>query len=75
MGITVSKTNNDPSNLDKSDHEVDFISGATITCDGVTDMIKERINHYVPYFNSIKESSNSLALSMQEISKTEIKLN
>ena len=75
MGITVSKTNNDPSNLDKSDHEVDFISGATITCDGVTDMIKERISHYVPYFNSIKESSNSLALSMQEISKTEIKLN
>jgi Na+-transporting NADH:ubiquinone oxidoreductase subunit C len=75
MGITVSKTNNDPSNLDKSDHEVDFISGATITCDGVTDMIKERINHYVPYFKSIKESSNSLAFSMQEISKTEIKLN
>ncbi|MBL6648635.1 MAG: NADH:ubiquinone reductase (Na(+)-transporting) subunit C [Flavobacteriaceae bacterium] len=75
MGIKVSKTNNDPSNLDKSDHEVDFISGATITCDGVTDMIKERINHYVPYFKSIKESSNSLALSIQEISKNEIKLN
>ena len=27
-GITVSKTNNDPSNLDKTDHEVDAISGA-----------------------------------------------
>ena len=47
-GITVSKTNNDPSNLDKTDHEVDAISGATITGDGVTDMIKERITHYVP---------------------------
>jgi len=34
MGIMVSKTNNDPSNLDKNDHEVDAISGATITGDG-----------------------------------------
>lgn len=60
MGVTVSKTNNDPSNLDKNDHEVDAISGATITGDGVTDMIKERITHYVPYFDFIK-SSNSIA--------------
>jgi Na+-transporting NADH:ubiquinone oxidoreductase subunit C len=60
MGVTVSKTNNDPSNLDKNDHEIDAISGATITGDGVTDMIKERITHYVPYFDFIK-SSNSIA--------------
>ena len=31
MGINVSKTNNDPTGLDKDDHEVDAISGATIT--------------------------------------------
>ena len=67
MGIKVSKTNNDPSNLDKSDHEVDFISGATITCDGVTDMISERMNHYIPYFKSIKESETAIAFSMSNI--------
>lgn len=61
MGIMVSKTNNDPSNLDKNDHEVDAISGATITGDGVSDMIKERIQHYVPFFNSLK--SKQLALN------------
>ena len=37
-----------------NDHEVDAISGATITGDGVSDMIKERIQHYVPFFNSLK---------------------
>ena len=42
VGINVSKTNNDPKDLDKDDHEVDAISGATITGDGVTDMIIER---------------------------------
>jgi Na+-transporting NADH:ubiquinone oxidoreductase subunit C len=60
MGITVSKTNNDPSNLDKNDHEVDAISGATITGDGVSDMIKERIQHYTPYFNSLKPKQLAL---------------
>jgi Na+-transporting NADH:ubiquinone oxidoreductase subunit C len=48
----VSKTNNDPKDLDKEDHEVDAISGATITGDGVTDMIKERLQHYLPYLKS-----------------------
>ncbi|MAC40922.1 MAG: NADH:ubiquinone reductase (Na(+)-transporting) subunit C [Pelagibacterales bacterium] len=69
-GITVSKTNNDPSNLDKTDHEVDAISGATITGDGVTDMIKERITHYVPYFEFIK-SSNIIA----SVSNNKLNLN
>lgn len=31
-------------------HEVDAISGATITGDGVSDMISERLGHYLPYF-------------------------
>ena len=44
VGINVSKTNNDPKDLDKDDHEVDAISGATITGDGVTDMITERLH-------------------------------
>jgi len=61
IGIKVSKTNNDPNNSDKNDHEVDAISGATITGDGVTDMIKERLEHYIPYFNTLR--SNKIALN------------
>lgn len=53
-GITVLKGNNDPNGNDKDDHEVDAISGATITGDGVTDMIKERLTHYLPYFKKHK---------------------
>ena len=49
VGINVSKTNNDPNDTDKDDHEVDAISGATITGDGVSDMILERLQHYLPY--------------------------
>ncbi len=51
VGINVSKTNNDPNDSDKNDHEVDAISGATITGDGVTEMIYEQLQHYLPYFN------------------------
>ena len=62
MGINVSKTNNDPTGLDKNDHEVDAISGATITGDGVTDMISERLTHYIAYFknNTPKEEVPTL---------------
>ena len=60
MGIVVSKTNNDPNNLDKDDHEVDAISGATITGDGVTDMISERLQYYIPYFEQEKQSDTAL---------------
>ena len=61
IGITVSKTNNDPNNEDKEDFEVDAMSGATITGDGVSDMIKERLEHYVPYLNTLR--SNKIALN------------
>ena len=60
MGINVSKTNNDPKDLDKDDHEVDAISGATITGDGVTDMILERLTHYLPY---LQAKENTVALN------------
>ena len=49
VGITVLKGNNDPKNQDKNDHEVDAISGSTITGDGVTDMIYERLENYISY--------------------------
>ncbi|MGC6422422.1 MAG: NADH:ubiquinone reductase (Na(+)-transporting) subunit C [Flavobacteriaceae bacterium] len=58
VGINVSKTNNDPSDSDKNDHEVDAISGATITGDGVTAMIYERLQHYLPYFS---QENNTVA--------------
>ncbi len=54
VGITVLKGNNDPNNSDKDDHEVDAISGSTITGDGVTDMIKERLNNYLPYLEKLE---------------------
>tara|TARA_B100000686_G_C16805306_1_gene989677 strand:+ start:12056 stop:12790 length:735 start_codon:yes stop_codon:yes gene_type:complete len=57
IGVKVSKTNNDPDGKDKFDNEVDAISGATITGDGVTDMIKERLQNYLPYFNSSEKET------------------
>ena len=33
-------------------HGVDGISGGTITSDGVSDMISERLEHYLPYFKN-----------------------
>ncbi|MDG2396172.1 MAG: NADH:ubiquinone reductase (Na(+)-transporting) subunit C [Flavobacteriaceae bacterium] len=54
VGISVSKVNNDPKGLDKQDHEVDAISGATITGDGLSDMIYERLSNYMIYLKNNK---------------------
>lgn len=54
VGVYLTKSNNDPRNEDKMDNEVDAISGATITGDGVSDMIIERVQNYLPYFNNIR---------------------
>lgn len=61
VGISVSKTNNDPKDLDKNDHEVDAISGATITGDGVSDMIIERLTHYQPYLEQTQTTTTVAA--------------
>ncbi len=37
-------------------YEVDGISGATVTCNGVSDMLYDGIKNYMPYFNSISKS-------------------
>ncbi len=34
----------------KDDNRIDAISGATITSQGVSDMVSERLRHYLPYF-------------------------
>ena len=52
--ITVSKSNADPTNEDKTDNEVDAIAGATITSNGVTAMLKSDLKLYVPYFKTLK---------------------
>jgi len=53
IGVSVVKGNVGPTN--KDDHKVDAISGATITGNGVTNMISERLEHYLPYFKKQKE--------------------
>lgn len=47
IGVSVVKGRPDPS--DKEDNKVDAISGATITGNGVSDMISERLKNYLPY--------------------------
>ena len=54
VGIKVAKGNNDPTNKIKDDNEVDALAGATITGNGVTAMIKERLKLYKPYLETIK---------------------
>ncbi|WP_072764522.1 Na(+)-translocating NADH-quinone reductase subunit C [Arenibacter nanhaiticus] len=53
-GIAVAKGNNDPTNEDKDDNEVDALAGATITGDGLSAMIKESVNLYKPYLETIR---------------------
>lgn len=36
-------------------YEVDGISGATVTCDGVTEMLQRGMEVYLPYLNSLKK--------------------
>lgn len=36
-------------------HGVDGISGGTITSDGVTDMLQERLSRYVPFFEGLRK--------------------
>ena len=54
-GIEISKSNGDPNNTDKSDSQVDAISGATITGNGVGAMINSGIRSYLPYFSTLKK--------------------
>ena len=37
------------------DHQVDAIAGATITCNGVTEMMDRGLAIYLPYFESLKK--------------------
>ncbi len=39
-------------------HGVDAVSGATITSDGVSEMVQRTLSHYIAYFKKIKPQSN-----------------
>ncbi|MBU2948909.1 Na(+)-translocating NADH-quinone reductase subunit C [Zobellia uliginosa] len=52
-GIAVAKGNNDPLNNTKDDNEVDALAGATITGNGVAAMIKESLNLYKDYLQTV----------------------
>jgi len=54
-GISVSKGNSDPKNLDKEDFEVDAIAGSTITGNGLAAMLKKDLKMYLPYLKTIKQ--------------------
>ncbi len=54
-GITVFKGNNDPKSLDKTDCRVDAMSGATLTGNGVTAMLKKDLKMYMPYLKTLKQ--------------------
>lgn len=51
VSVVVKKGGADKSNK----HAVDGISGATVTADGVTDMLEKGLQYYAPYFEAQKE--------------------
>ena len=65
VSITVKKGGADPKSL----YEVDGISGGTITSDGVTDMLLERLNMYLSYLKKIKieQEVNAIMLDMDSV--------
>lgn len=54
VSVRVAKGGSEPSDV----HAVDGISGATITCDGVTDMLDEGMEDYLPYLKTLKAKQN-----------------
>ncbi|MFS4455791.1 Na(+)-translocating NADH-quinone reductase subunit C [Maribacter sp. 2304DJ31-5] len=53
-GVKVAKGNNDPLNSTKDDNEVDALAGATITGNGVSAMIKESVDLYKDYLETVR---------------------
>ncbi len=43
--------------VDNTVHDVDGISGATVTCVGVSEMLYRGIRYYEPYFESVRQQS------------------
>ncbi len=45
--------------IKEPDHQVDAISGATITSDGVNEMVYRGVDYYLEYFNSLQTQTSS----------------
>ena len=69
-GIAVAKGNNDPLNERKDDQKVDALAGATITGNGVTDMIKKDVARYLPYLQKLKETPEAEVSSKTQVNDT-----
>ena len=54
VSVKIVKGKVDPSSPD-IEHEVDGISGATLTCRGVNKLLKDSLTLYAPYFKSLKK--------------------
>jgi Na+-transporting NADH:ubiquinone oxidoreductase subunit C len=57
VSVTVIKGKVDP-DMKNSEHRVDGISGATLTGDGVSDLLKEVLEIYEPFIRMKREDSN-----------------
>jgi Na+-transporting NADH:ubiquinone oxidoreductase subunit C len=47
-------------------YEVDGISGATVTADGVTKMLHDGISLYLPYLNQARQNSKMESLLIDQ---------
>ncbi len=56
VGITVRKQGK------RNEHEVDGITGATVTADGVTEMLVRGIKYYLPYLEKLEKDKEVLGL-------------
>jgi Na+-transporting NADH:ubiquinone oxidoreductase subunit C len=52
---------------DNDEHGVDAVSGATVTSDGVSEMLRRTLEAYLPYFSGIQKnnSTNSTAVTTE----------
>lgn len=55
QGVRVVKGVADPGNINKEDNQVDGISGATITSNGVGEMLVRGMKFYLPYLQTVKK--------------------
>ena len=55
QSVQISKSNADPENKRKEDGKVDAIAGATLTGNGVAEMIAHGLSPYVAYIKSLNQ--------------------
>ncbi|XOD69568.1 MAG: NADH:ubiquinone reductase (Na(+)-transporting) subunit C [Flavobacteriales bacterium AspAUS03] len=54
QGVRIVKGTSDPGNTNKEDNQVDGISGATKTGDGVSEMLVRGLRFYLPYLQTVR---------------------